>query len=70
MSKAPVVYAVYKGDEFITVGTALECARELGVKEETIRYKSMPSYKRRIAKNSTGGAQAMVVFRLEEDDED
>jgi hypothetical protein len=41
-------YAVYKGDEFICLGTARECATYLDVKISTIRYLSSPAYSKRI----------------------
>lgn len=41
------LYAVYKGDTFITVGTIKEIAKELNVKETTVRYWSAPAYKKR-----------------------
>lgn len=67
--KKPAEYAVYRGDKFITVGTAKECAEELGIKVSTILYKSRPTYKRRIAKAKGGNTDAMIVIRLEEDEE-
>lgn len=36
-------YALYDGDEFITIGTAKEIADELGVKETTIKRLRCPS---------------------------
>lgn len=52
-------YAIYKGDEFITIGTAKECAKELGVKSETIRWLSTPAAKKRQGKNS------LIVVKME-----
>ena len=40
-------YAIYKGDQFITLGTAEECAKELNVSPETIRFISSNAYKKR-----------------------
>lgn len=41
------VYALYKGDEFIMIGTQKELADYLGVKENTIYFYSTPTYMRR-----------------------
>lgn len=52
------VYAVYRGDEFVTIGTRAELAERLGVDEDTIRRYARPSWR--------GRFQAYLV---EEDDE-
>lgn len=46
--KAHREYAIYKGDEFITIGTARECAEQLGVSQDTIRFYSSPAYAKRV----------------------
>lgn len=56
------VYAVYRGDEFITVGTAQEISKELNWKVETIRTLATPSRKRR-----SKGDQ-LEVYRLEDEE--
>ncbi|PED63993.1 hypothetical protein [Priestia megaterium] len=43
-------YAVYKGEQLLAVGTAMECAEELNVKPETIHFYTTPTYKRRLKK--------------------
>ena len=40
-------YALYKGDEFIAIGTIKELAKMQGVKEETIRYYTSKVYRKR-----------------------
>lgn len=40
-------YALYKGDEFIDIGTAEKLSREYGYTKGTIRYYSSPSYMRK-----------------------
>lgn len=42
-------YAVYKNDEIVAIGTAKECADELGVSAEYIYWMTMPVGKRRLA---------------------
>lgn len=54
-------YAVYKGDEFVTISTADECAKELGVKLETIKWLCTPTAKKRQGKNS------IVVVKMEDE---
>jgi hypothetical protein len=41
-------YAIYRGDEFIALGTIKELADFMGVKEASIRFWSYPSYLNRI----------------------
>lgn len=43
-------YAVYKGEELLVMGTALECARKLNVSKEYIVWLATPIAKRRLAK--------------------
>lgn len=45
------VYAVYKGDELLALGTARECAERLGVREKTVRWLSYPFAHRRAEKH-------------------
>ena len=40
-------YAIYKGDKFLYLGTIKQCAEYLGVKENTIKFYTMPTYKKR-----------------------
>lgn len=44
-------YALYKGDDFITMGTIQEIADKLNLSFKTIYYYTTPLYKRR-CKNS------------------
>ena len=55
-------YAVYRGDEFVTVGTQAEVARELGVKPDTIYFWSTPTYNNRLKE----GSKALTAFKLED----
>lgn len=61
MSKAE--YAVYRGEEFITIGTAKECADETGVIAKSIRWLSTPIAKKRQANRKM--KNGLVVLRLE-----
>lgn len=43
------IYALYKGDEYITDGTLEELARKTGKKEATLKFMTTPSYVSRIS---------------------
>lgn len=58
--KAKQVYALYRGDEFIDVGSAAELAERHGIKPETIRWMSTPSYHKR------GSAEKLMAYKIEE----
>lgn len=55
-----VMYALYYGDELLTVGTKKELAKYLGVTVRTISFYSTPTHKRR---NKNG----YRVYRIEDD---
>ena len=42
------IYALYKGDKFITEGTRKEIAEYTGLKESTIKYYSTNAYLKRV----------------------
>lgn len=58
-------YAVYKGDELLAMGTAEECAAELGVSKEYIDWLTMPTAKRRLAKRKNP-EKCTVGIRLDD----
>lgn len=47
MSKEKV-YAIYKGDKFIDLGTKKELAKKLNVTPKTIYFYTTPTYQKRI----------------------
>lgn len=57
-------YAIYKGDEFIMIGTARECAERIGVKPDSIRFYSSPVYRRRMRENG------ILALALDDEDEE
>lgn len=61
--KPKIIYGLYKGDEFIDVGTAKELAEKLGVKKETIWFYATPTNHKR--NNSDKRIQA-VKFKEDE----
>lgn len=42
-----IEYAIYKGDTFLFIGTAEECAARLNVKSDFIKWLTTPTGKRR-----------------------
>ena len=42
------IYAIYKGDKFIDLGTKEYLAYKLGVKPYTIYFYTTPTYKKRV----------------------
>lgn len=48
MSFPKQVYALYRGDTYVTSGTADEIAEELGIDRKTVLFYSTPAYKKRI----------------------
>ncbi|MEK5390190.1 hypothetical protein NSQ59_07370 [Margalitia sp. FSL K6-0131] len=59
------VYAVYKGDTFICLGTMKECADYLGVREDTVKFYRSNAYKRRGSKHKE--PNHLIVIRIEDD---
>jgi len=57
------IYAIYKGDEFLFMGTRKECASYLNVNLRTITFYTSPTYKKR-CKNY---GDTIVVIIVEED---
>lgn len=56
------IYALYKGDEFIDLGTKQYLANLLNVKPETINFYMSPTYRKRNKKGNN-----YIVIRIEED---
>ncbi|CEG02212.1 hypothetical protein BN1002_04542 [Bacillus sp. B-jedd] len=58
-------YAVYKGDDLLVMGTARECAAELNVRPETIRWHSTPTGRKRSASRKKQD-KCLVVLKLDD----
>ncbi|MBT2732096.1 hypothetical protein [Carnobacterium sp. ISL-102] len=56
-------YAVYKGEDLLTMGTAKECGEELHVDSKTIYFYASQTHKKRNKGNR------MVATLLEDDEE-
>jgi hypothetical protein len=46
------VYAIYKGEKFLDIGTSKELSEKFKVKRETIQFWSTPSHINKMGKNS------------------
>ncbi len=57
-----IMYALYKGDEILTIGSIKELALYLNVSIETIRFYTTPTYRKRCKKGNN-----YLVIRIEED---
>lgn len=55
-------YAIYKGDEFIAIGTIKELAEKTGYSETTLRYCTHPASRRRNKGNR------LIVIQVEDDE--
>ena len=53
------IYAVYKGDKFIDLGTKRELAERMHVRPDFIAYLATPSNKKRIRKDN-----ALIVIKI------
>lgn len=57
------VYALYKGDDFITTGTIQEISDETGKSVDFLRWMTYPTYKKR----SENGKNRLQIVCLDED---
>ena len=60
-------YAVYKGDEFICIGTKQELAKRFNVSINTVRFWSSSANHRRIARRKGGNSQGKLAIRIEDE---
>ena len=68
------VYALYKGENLITIGTAEEIAKERGIKKDTVYFLASPANKKRAetirGKRAYNGTGTQVCVALDEEDEE
>jgi len=57
------IYALYKGDKFIDLGTKEYLAKKLNVKPETISFYTTPSYRKRIKDYN----KTLIIIKIEDD---
>lgn len=63
MGRKKQEYALYKGDEFIDLGTIPEIAKREGVKPKTIYYYKTPAYMKKFKDDKN----RKVLIKLERD---
>lgn len=61
--RPPRIYAMYKGEEMLAMGTIKEIAEKMGVSEATIRFQTTPSYRKRCREDGIH----REVFALDDD---
>lgn len=61
-------YALYKGDELLSIGTVEEIAKRMGIKKKTIAHYKTPTYLRKIASRKSGGENAMVLVGIDDEE--
>ena len=66
MTKEKNFYVVYDNDDedsILCCGNIHEVARYLGIKERSVRFRTTPTYKRRLAKSKNKkGIQTIIVI--------
>lgn len=60
-------YALYKGEEIISMGTIPEIAKELGVQKETISYYKTQAYQNRLRRRKAIDGNVRILIPLDEE---
>lgn len=63
-----VEYALYKGDNFLDIGTIKELSKRYDISVKTLRWYSTPCYKNKI-KNKKN-IKSYVVVRIEDEEDE
>jgi hypothetical protein len=63
-----IEYAVYKGEIILVIGTDKECAAQLGVKPETVRFYASSKYLSRLEKRKNP-KNYVIAVKLDDEDE-
>ena len=61
-------YALYKGENLLSIGTMEEIAREVGTSVENVKYYNTNAYKRKLAKRKRG-CNHRILVELENDED-
>lgn len=61
MKRSKTVYALYKGDIFINLGTVPELAKYLNVSERTIKFYTTKTYRERRKESNN----SIIVIKVE-----
>ena len=56
-------YALYKGEEILSIGTAKQIAKDLKISEKTVRFYGVKAYKKRLKqrKNSQNARRLIKI---------
>ena len=60
-------YALYKGDEFLCIGTIKEIAKNQNILIETVKFYATDAYKRKLAKRKIT-TNAKILIKLDDDE--
>jgi hypothetical protein len=61
-------YALYKGDEFIDLGTITELSERLNIKEQTLWFYTSKVYEKRSEQKNSDNLR--ILIKIEENDYD
>lgn len=61
------IYALYKNEEFIDLGSKKYLSKKIGVKPSTINYYNSQVYKKRLENLKFKGKNSYIVIKIEED---
>lgn len=63
-----VEYALYKGDNFLDIGTIKELSKRYNISVKTLRWYSTPCYKNKI--KNKNNIKSYVVVRIEDEEDE
>lgn len=55
------MYALYKGEELLSMGTIFQIAQDLNIKVSTVKYYGTDSYKKKLAKRKRSNNSKKLV---------
>lgn len=58
-------YALYKGDELLSIGTIQEISKEQNVKEKTVKFYKTRAYEKRIQKRKNTSLRILIEIESE-----
>lgn len=62
------IYALYRGEECLFVGTIYEIAKKYNIKIESVKYYLRPAYKRKLSKRRFGKYENQrILIKVEEE---
>jgi len=64
------IYALYRGEEYVRDGTALELSEETGLKVSTILWYSSTVRRQRVNSQQRGAKKSIIVEPIGWDDDD